>query len=366
MTKIHKWNTEDTVTSVRMAASLMLLILPLRSAWFLVVYTFAGLTDALDGWLARKTGTASEFGARLDSVADLLFYGALLLRIFPILWQALPATIWYAVAAVVLVRLAAYAVVAVKYYRFASLHTWLNKLTGGAVFLLPYVLALSIGVTYSWAVCVLALAASVEELAIHLCQKNYSADRKSIFQKKRCSMMMPRLKTERLLLREVCSDDTEAVFNCWMQDENVSRYMWWKASSNICEARSFVEYELGNLENDHWDRWMIVLKETRELIGTCLLFFNDEEGHWDISYNLGTPFWGKGYITEAMHAVMRYAVSELGIQEITTSYAAENPASGRVLQKLGFTFVREIPYACNGGETNTTGILCRYAAGELH
>lgn len=147
--QVHQWNMADTVTSVRVAASLILLILPLRSAWFLVVYTLTGLTDALDGWLARKTGTVSEFGARLDSVADLLFYGVLLLRLFPVLWQALSAMIWYAVAAVVLVRLAAYAVAAVKYHRFASLHTWLNKLTGGAVFLLPYVLALSTGVTYS-------------------------------------------------------------------------------------------------------------------------------------------------------------------------------------------------------------------------
>lgn len=183
--QVHQWNMADTVTSVRVAASLILLILPLRSAWFLVVYTLTGLIDALDGWLARKTGTVSEFGARLDSVADLLFYGVLLLRLFPVLWQALPAMIWYAVAAVVLVRLAAYAVAAVKYHRFASLHTWLNKLTGGAVFLLPYVLALSTGVTYSWAACALALAVSLEQLAIHFCQKDYCADRKSIFQKNR-------------------------------------------------------------------------------------------------------------------------------------------------------------------------------------
>ena len=66
----HKWNTADTITSVRIAASLFLLLLPLRSVGFLVVYTLTGLTDVLDGWLARKTGTASDFGARLDSIAD--------------------------------------------------------------------------------------------------------------------------------------------------------------------------------------------------------------------------------------------------------------------------------------------------------
>ena len=161
-TQVHPWNAADTITAVRMAASLILLIFPLRSAWFLAVYTLAGLTDALDGWLARKTGTASEFGARLDSMADLLFYGVLLVRLFPVMRQALPVTIWYAVAVILIVRLAAYAVAAIRYHRFASLHTWLNKLTGGAVFLLPYVLALSTGITYSWFVCALALAASLE------------------------------------------------------------------------------------------------------------------------------------------------------------------------------------------------------------
>ena len=166
-----------------MVASLVMLALPLRSAWFLAVYTLAGLTDVLDGWLARKTGTVSEFGARLDSMADLVFYGVLLLRLFPVLRQALPAAIWYAVAAVVLVRLVSYGAAAVKYHRFAFLHTWLNKLTGGATFLLPYALALSSGVTYSWFVCVLALAASAEELAIHLCRNEYRADRRTIFQR---------------------------------------------------------------------------------------------------------------------------------------------------------------------------------------
>ena len=182
ITQVHKWNTADTITSVRIAASLFLLFLPLRSAGFLVVYTLTGLTDALDGWLARKTGTASDFGARLDSIADLLFYAVLLLRLSPVLWQALPAAIWYAVAGIILVRLTAYAAAVIKYHRFAALHTWLNKLTGIGVFLLSYVFAVSTGVGYSWAVCVLALTASLEELAIHLCRKDYCADRRSIFQ----------------------------------------------------------------------------------------------------------------------------------------------------------------------------------------
>lgn len=181
MNRKHKWNTADTVTSMRIVCSFVLLMLPVSSPEFILVYTLVGLTDALDGWLARKTGTASDFGARLDSIADLLFYGVLLLRFLPTLWLALPRAVWYVVSAVLLVRVLAYTTAAVKYHRFASLHTWLNKLTGGAVFLLPYVFAVSDGVAYGWAVCFLALAASLEELTIHLFQKEYAADRKTLF-----------------------------------------------------------------------------------------------------------------------------------------------------------------------------------------
>ena len=83
---------------------------------------------------------------------------------------------------ILLVRLAAYAVAAIKYRHFASLHTRLNKLTGAAIFLLPYVLAVSTGVGYSWAVCILAFVASLEELIIHLCRPACRADRKSVLE----------------------------------------------------------------------------------------------------------------------------------------------------------------------------------------
>lgn len=183
ISKAYKWNTADTVTSVRIAASAILVFLTPISPAFLAVYTLAGVTDALDGWLARRAGTVSDFGARLDSIADLIFYGAVLIRLVPILRQAMPKEIWYVAASVLLLRLAAYCTAAVKYRRFASLHTYMNKLTGAAVFLLPYILVFSTGVVYGWIICALGCAASSEELAIHLCREKYCADIKTIFQK---------------------------------------------------------------------------------------------------------------------------------------------------------------------------------------
>ena len=178
----HKLNTADVITMFCIAGTILLAFLRPLSAGFLSVYTLTGLTDVLDGWVARRTKTAGDFGAKLDSIADLLFFAVMLIRLFPVLLKVLSVQIWYAVAGILILRLIAYCVAAIKYRRFAPLHTWLNRLTGGAVFLLPYMLVFSFGTEYSWVLCALACAASFEELVIHLSRESYDGNTKSILQ----------------------------------------------------------------------------------------------------------------------------------------------------------------------------------------
>ncbi len=176
-------NTANVVTALRIVGSAILIFMHCPSVGFTVIYTLTGITDVLDGWIARKTGAAGRFGAKLDSVADLLFYAVMLIKFLPVLWQTLPVAIWYFVAAALAVRVSAYLVAAIRYRRFASLHTLLNKVTGGAVFLLPYALALSWERIYGWIVVVLAFVSSLEELCIHICRKSYCENVKTIFEK---------------------------------------------------------------------------------------------------------------------------------------------------------------------------------------
>ncbi|WP_050698311.1 GNAT family N-acetyltransferase [Anaeromassilibacillus senegalensis] len=173
-------------------------------------------------------------------------------------------------------------------------------------------------------------------------------------------MTIPKLVTERLILREIHADDMDEIFDCWMQDEDVSRYMYWKASNDISDTKEFVEFELDNVENEKWNRWIILLKATSEMIGTCLIYFNEEEKNWDISYNLGKSFWGKGYASEAMNRVMQYAKEVLKIKECIAIHAIENSASEHIIQKLGFRYEKDVPYKCNGGDILTTGRSYRY------
>lgn len=167
--------------------------------------------------------------------------------------------------------------------------------------------------------------------------------------------------TERLVLREVRKEDALPIYNCWMQDPDVSRYMWWKASNNFEDTKNFVEFELKQIDNPKWNRWIITLKDSLEIIGTCLVYFNDDEKHWDISYNLGKAFWGKGFAYEAMKAAMDFATSEMGIAECITSYAKANSSSEKLLNKLGFKYLKDIPYECNGGEFVTEGVMCKFS-----
>lgn len=179
--KTQKINIPNLITALRIAGTCCLLLTPPLTPVFYGLYAFTGLTDVLDGWLARRMGMTSAFGAKLDSIADLLFYAVMLLRIFPILYATLPAVIWYAVGVVLLLRLSAYLVAAVKYHRFASLHTYLNKLTGVGVFLIPCVITLPIGIGACWIICVIAALSSAEELLIHLRGKSYRPNIKSLF-----------------------------------------------------------------------------------------------------------------------------------------------------------------------------------------
>lgn len=170
----------NIITSFRLIGTIGLLFIQPFSAVFYVIYSLCGLSDILDGLIARATKKTSEFGAKLDSVADLLFYSVMLLRILPVLLQQLPDIIWYIVAGILVVRLLAYLVAAVKYHCFASQHTYMNKLTGAAVFTIPYFLTQAGDVLVCFVVCVIAGIASLEELLIHFMSKEYRPGRKTI------------------------------------------------------------------------------------------------------------------------------------------------------------------------------------------
>ncbi len=170
----------NALTSVRIVCSLLLLALTSGSRQFFLVYTLCGVTDVLDGTVARATHTTSELGSRLDSAADLIFYSVTIGKLFPVLWAALWRGTWFFAVGVVLLRLAAYGVAAVKFHRFSAMHTYLNKLTGAAVFSIAYLIAVWNPTAVCLCVCAIGGLASLEELLIHCSSDAYCPTRKTI------------------------------------------------------------------------------------------------------------------------------------------------------------------------------------------
>jgi len=82
----------------------------------------------------------------------------------------------------------------------------------------------------------------------------------------------------------------------------------------------------------------IVIRQTGELVGAISLRMEQRNERAELGYWIGKPYWNQGYCTEAGKAVLRYGFEELGLNRIYASHLARNPASGRVMEKLGMTY----------------------------
>ena len=152
----------NIITGSRAVFSLPLLFIPLSSAWFTILYLFCGLTDMIDGAIARKTGAVSKFGARLDTAADFVFMFVCCVKILPLLH--LPVWLWVWMIIVALIKIMNIALVFIQRKKLISIHSALNKTTGFALFLLPLTLTF-VKTTYTIAaICVLASIAAMQEV----------------------------------------------------------------------------------------------------------------------------------------------------------------------------------------------------------
>ena len=115
----------------------------------------------IDGAVARRTGTASEFGARLDTIADIVFVAVCLIKLLPVLHLPVWLYIWIAVIAII--KLFNIAIGYVRQKELIAVHSVINKATGGMLFLFPLTLAV-IDLRYSAVVvCVVATFAAMHE-----------------------------------------------------------------------------------------------------------------------------------------------------------------------------------------------------------
>lgn len=145
----------------------------------------------------------------------------------------------------------------------------------------------------------------------------------------------PVIETERMILRPLTVADAKAVLE-WSSDKRVSRFMSYPGYDDINIAMDW----LTSLQDEkiEWN-WGFVLKNSGRLIGSGSIGEDKfMDGYWGIGYNIRYDCWNQGYTTEAMRAIIAFAHNELGADKICSDHAVDNPASGRVMEKLGMRF----------------------------
>ena len=125
----------NTITVFRIAASIVLLFCPAFSPSFYACYIAAGLSDMLDGFVARQTDTVSILGARLDTIADFVLVVVCLIKLLPVL--RIPAWLYIWIGIIALIKVVNIISGFVVQKRFVAVHSAMNKATGALLFLLP-------------------------------------------------------------------------------------------------------------------------------------------------------------------------------------------------------------------------------------
>ena len=151
----------NLITSIRILCSIALLFCPTFSVAFYALYLTAGLSDMIDGWVARKTNTVSELGSKLDTIADIVFVVVCLFKLLPIV--NIPTWLYAWIGIIAFIKVVNIVSGFVVQKRFVAVHSVMNKVTGALLFAIPLTLSF-IDIKYSaTAVCIVATFAAIQE-----------------------------------------------------------------------------------------------------------------------------------------------------------------------------------------------------------
>lgn len=168
----------DVLSISRIIISPTLILLEPVSVAFLAIYSLCCLTDVLDGAIARRNKDPSVTGAVLDSLGDIVLVASLLISIVPIIGWRVWMIVWISV--IVTMRIMAATTGLMRFGRLCFIHTYLNKASGFALFILPFLIR-AVGSEISVTIaCVVATAASAEYLLMCITMNEYDPDRVSI------------------------------------------------------------------------------------------------------------------------------------------------------------------------------------------
>ena len=148
-----------------------------------------------------------------------------------------------------------------------------------------------------------------------------------------------RLETERLILRRFTLEDAEKMYYNWASDPEVTRYLTWQPHKSVEETAEILQqWEAGYSKNEFY-QWAIELNDIEQPIGSIsVVSLNEDVQSAELGYCIGKSWWHQGYTTEAVEAVIRFLMAEVGAGRVWAQHDVANPNSGEVMKKAGMDY----------------------------
>lgn len=148
------------------------------------------------------------------------------------------------------------------------------------------------------------------------------------------------LETDRLILRRFTPEDTRAAFENWESSSEVTKYLVWQPYADMEGVRGSLERWIAQYTRPDFYQWAIERKdEDCGPIGTISVVDHDDRAERaSIGYCIGTRWWGRGIMTEALKRVIDFLFDEVGLQRVDSWHDPHNLASGAVMRKAGMHY----------------------------
>ena len=147
----------------------------------------------------------------------------------------------------------------------------------------------------------------------------------------------PDLQTARLVLREFALEDAPHVQRLVGEWEVAHTLLIVPHPYEDRMAQEWIATHRPAYEAGERVTWAVTLREEGALVGSITLHLHPPHDNAELGYWIGKPYWGLGYATEAAKEVVRYGFEDLDLHRIHASHFGSNPASGKVMRKVGMS-----------------------------
>ena len=133
-------------------------------------------------------------------------------------------------------------------------------------------------------------------------------------------------------------EDAKSVFD-YASDPEVTRYVIWETHNSVEDSKAFLDLAVSKREIGGEPEWGIVYKGDYRFIGACgIVSWEPYHARAELGYVLSRDYWGRGFMAEAVRAMISFGFQRMNLNRIEARCVAENAASARVMEKAGMTY----------------------------